>query len=137
MLRPSQLLILQLLREGPSVGLRTVITGDRSLLLGKVAGVVERKLVLRLADRNDYTLASLNPRTLPDAIPVGRAFEAVSSVEVQIGVLGADPSGSAQLEALKALAETLRKAVPVMSHPPMRVDVLPERIRRYLGWAGI
>ncbi|HEY4153398.1 MAG TPA: FtsK/SpoIIIE domain-containing protein, partial [Pseudolysinimonas sp.] len=73
-----------LLREGASVGVHLVVSGDRQLLSGRVSTLVDSKLVLKLTERSDYSLANLNPRKLPDEIPAGRAFRSESAVEVQI-----------------------------------------------------
>lgn len=61
--------ILQLLREGPAVGLRAVVTGDRSCLLGQVSTVFDDRLLLRLADPADYGLAGLPIKDLPATLP--------------------------------------------------------------------
>ena len=122
---------LRLLKEGPGAGLRVVVTGDRAALLGKLASVIEDKYVLRLADRSDFALASINPRHLPDAIPPGRAFSAGSGLETQFALIARDPAGPAQVAALRELAASL-KAKGVHADPPsrrpIRVDVLPEEI---------
>ncbi len=118
---------LRLLREGPGAGLRVVVTGDRTVLLGKVAAAVEDVLCLRLADRSDYSLAGLSPRTLPDAVPTGRGFRGDSGLEVQVALLVADDSGPAQAAAVAALAEHWRGR-RVGGRRPFRVDALPSRI---------
>ena len=122
-------MFLRLLREGPGAGLRVVVTGDRSLLIGKVASAVEDRLVLRLADRADYSLAGLSVRQLPDAIEPGRAFRAETMGEVQLALLGNDPSGAGQAAELQALFETwaARQALPSY-RLPFRVDVMPARV---------
>ena len=68
--------ITRILAEGASAGIHLVMTGDRSLLAGRIAAMCEDKLVFKLADRDDYALAGLRPRDLPDDIPPGRAFRA-------------------------------------------------------------
>ncbi|WP_285781579.1 FtsK/SpoIIIE domain-containing protein [Microbispora sp. NBRC 16548] len=131
--------MLQLLREGPAVGLRAVVTSDRSGLLGQISTVFEDRLVLRLADPADYGLAGLPMRDLPSTMPPGRALAVGEHglVESQIALLCDDPSGPAQVAVLQELArtaaarfggsDTLGKwAWP--SEPPLRVDALPMRI---------
>ena len=56
--------LMQLLREGPAVGLRAVVTGDRSALIGQISTVFDDRLILRLADPADYGLAGV-PRQGP------------------------------------------------------------------------
>lgn len=116
---------LRLLREGPGAGLRVVVTGDRSALLGRISSAIEDRLVLRLADRSDYSLAGLSPRALPDEIATGRGFRTESGREVQIALLAADPSGQAQAVVVSELAAVLP---PAKGRKPFSVDVLPARI---------
>ena len=108
--------LLRLLREGPSVGLRAVVTSDRSGLLGRLPSVMRERVVLRLADRGDYGLADIPARQAPTAPPPGRALvlgsgDARTFHELQIALLASDPSGPAQLAALTGLV--VRSA-----HPP-------------------
>jgi S-DNA-T family DNA segregation ATPase FtsK/SpoIIIE len=125
-----------ILREGASVGVHVVVAGDRSLLTGRVSTLTEDKLVLRLTDRGDYSLAGLNPRKLPDDIAEGRGFRAESAVETQIAVLGTDPSGPAQAEAIARIgtAAAERDAAVPRSRRPFRVDVLPARLSFAEAW---
>ncbi|MFB9491024.1 FtsK/SpoIIIE domain-containing protein, partial [Nonomuraea dietziae] len=118
--------LLQLLREGPAVGLRAVVTGDRSALLGQVSTVFDERLILRLADPADYGLAGLPVRDLPAAMPPGRALSTSEHgvVESQIALLDPDPSGPAQVAAL----QTLARSRDPEGEPPLRVDALPMRI---------
>ena len=90
-----------MLREGAGVGIHLVVAGDRSLRAPAGSGTLtEDKLVLRLADRTDYSLAGHQPQQLPDDMPPGRAFRAESGIETQVALLDADPSGQAQAAAL-------------------------------------
>jgi S-DNA-T family DNA segregation ATPase FtsK/SpoIIIE len=95
----------QLLREGPSAGLTAVLTGDRSLLTSRAAALVRDRLILRSADPADYALAGLPLRGLPRVTLPGRALLAADAgvVEVQLAVLGADPSGVTQAAELARL----------------------------------
>ncbi len=136
---------LRLLREGPSAGLRIVVAGDRSVLLGKLSGAIEDRLCLRLADRSDYSLAGLRPRKLPDDFRAGQAFRTADERECQIAVLrrpgadATDPSGAAQAAALTAIGEQHAGGASD-GRRPFRVDVLPARLpaeqaRALDGWA--
>jgi S-DNA-T family DNA segregation ATPase FtsK/SpoIIIE len=127
--------LLRLLREGPAVGLRVVVTTDRRGLTGRLSSAIEDRLVLRLADKADYPLAGLPPAAAPDALPPGRGFRlggagagvrdgrgagaggaggeggagGAGVVETQLALLDHDPSGRAQTAALKALAARAAK----------------------------
>ena len=128
--------IWMILREGASVGVHVIIAGDRSLLTGRVSTLTEDKLVLRLTDRGDYSLAGLNPRKMPDDVAAGRAFRADSGFETQFAVLGQDPSGPAQAEAIAAIgaAAAERDAAVPRSRRAFRVDVLPSKLSFADAW---
>ncbi len=95
---------LHLMREGPGAGVRVVVTGDRSATSARFSSLADGILMLRCNDRGTYSVAGLNPRHLPERIPTGRAFEARTGVEMQVALLDDDPSGPAQVAALRALA---------------------------------
>ena len=129
--------VLRILREGPSVGLRAVVAGDRSALLGRLPTTIEDKLVLRMGDRNDYGLAGLQSRKMPDSMPPGRAFRNDSMIETHVALLDPDPSGPAQVRALAALARAGTGAGRGRCRAhcrPARVDVLPARISCARCW---
>ncbi len=60
---------IRLLREGAAVGLRAVFTGDRSGLGGQISTVFDRRLLLRMADPNDYGYGGLQDKQVPAAMP--------------------------------------------------------------------
>ncbi len=97
--------VLSILREGASVGVHLIIAGDRSLLSSRTNTLVEHKLMLRLADRTDYTMVGLSPRELPEKIAPGRAFASGTARETQIAVLDADLSSQAQIKALGIIGQ--------------------------------
>lgn len=109
--------LLQLLREGPAVGLRAVVTGDRSCLLGQVSTVFDDRLLLRLADPADYGLAGLPIKDLPATMPPGRALTTGEHgiVESQIALLSPDPTGQAQVAALQALTRAISAEAGALS----------------------
>ena len=128
--------ITRILSEGASAGVHLIMTGDRSLLAGRIAAVCEDKLVFKLAEKDDYALAGLRARDLPAAIPPGRAFRAGDGTETQVALLAPDPSGQAQAAALRQIADwagTLDAAVPP-ARRPFRVDLLPSRITFAEAW---
>jgi S-DNA-T family DNA segregation ATPase FtsK/SpoIIIE len=102
--------MLGLLREGASVGIHVVVAGDRSLLSGRVASLVESKLLLRLPDRSDYTSGGLKAKDVPDHLGDGRGLWAESGIEAQIAVLGDDVSGAAQSALVRELGASLSAA---------------------------
>ncbi|WP_018653547.1 FtsK/SpoIIIE domain-containing protein [Actinomadura flavalba] len=125
---------LRLLREGASVGLRAVFTGDRTGLSGQVSTVFDRRLILRMGDPNDYGYAGLQEKQIPASMPPGRALEAVAPGiplrESQIGLLGDDASGTAQVTALQEIARisVARYGKLPRRQRPLHVDELPVRV---------
>ncbi len=128
--------ITRILGEGASAGVHLIMTGDRSLIAGRISSLTDDKLVFRLPDRDDFNLAGLRPRELPDAIPPGRAFRAGSGIEVQVALLAPDGSGPAQAAALRELAQAAaaRDAAVPRALRPFRVDVLPARLSFDAAW---
>jgi S-DNA-T family DNA segregation ATPase FtsK/SpoIIIE len=128
--------IQRILREGASVGVHAVITGDRSLLSGRMSTLTEAKLVFRLPDRGDFSLIGINPRKVADTMPPGRALWAESAVETQIALLAEDATGQGQAAALARIAAraTERDAEIPPALRPFRVDVLPARISFEQAW---
>lgn len=117
-----------LLREGVSVGVHIIITGDRTLTAGRMSSQVERKLLLALADRGDYTYEGINGKKLPDTIPPGRGFRSGTATETQIAVLPAGTTGRDQAAALQSLGAELQHRVAPDAPRPFRVDALPTRL---------
>ena len=128
--------ITRILAEGASAGIHLVMTGDRSLLAGRIAALCEDKLVFKLAERDDYALAGLRPRDLPADIPPGRAFAAGTGTETQVALLVPDPSGQGQAAALRQIAgwAAARDAAVPPVRRPFRVDLLPARISFEDAW---
>ncbi|HEY3732539.1 MAG TPA: FtsK/SpoIIIE domain-containing protein, partial [Streptosporangiaceae bacterium] len=129
--------LLQVLREGSAVGLRAVVTTDRAALLGQVGTVFGHRMIFRLTDRSDSSLAEIRERALPAHQPDGRLMFGAkpNPLEAQVALLDPDPTGLAQVSALRQIADAARQrygrqpsgALP-RGHRPLRVDALPPRI---------
>ncbi len=123
---------LQLLREGAAVGMRAVVTTDRLALTGQTGTVFEHRMLLRLTDPGDSALAGISERSLPSHQPPGRIMieGTPDPLEVQVALLDPDPSGPAQVAALRRLGEaSLARHGPAEgTRRPLRVDALPPRI---------
>ncbi|MBO0693672.1 MAG: hypothetical protein J2P58_12295, partial [Acidimicrobiaceae bacterium] len=116
----------RLVSEGRAAGLHVVLGCDRRggfpLAL---SGAVAERIVLRLADPDEYGWMGLAEAARGATLPPGRGFVG-DGVELQGCVLGDDPSAGAQARRLGVLGEQLsalhgRGAVP-------RVETLPERV---------
>jgi DNA segregation ATPase FtsK/SpoIIIE, S-DNA-T family len=124
--------LLRLVREGAAVGLRVVMTGDRSALSGRAGSAFRDRLVLRLADPADFGLAGIPPRQVPGEMPAGRALVGPDALEAQLAVLDPETTGAGQVRALAELAMAVRARPPAPhTHDgllPMRVEPLPARL---------
>ncbi len=122
----------RLFREGGSAGLKVIMTADRSGFSGAISSVFADKLVLRMADPNDYSMGGLAPREVPKNMPSGRALRPTDHgvQESQVALLAADPSGQAQVEALQQIGRDAAARFGRLPRQtrPMRVDALPPRI---------
>ncbi|MFE7811182.1 FtsK/SpoIIIE domain-containing protein [Streptomyces sp. NPDC057433] len=129
--------LMTMMREGASVGLHVVITGDRQVLAGRISSLTEDKYGLRLADRGDFSMLDINSRKVPEEIPPGRAFRNETATETQFALLSEDTTGQGQAAALVAIGEaaTARDTDVPRSRRPFRVDVLPSRISFADAWA--
>lgn len=83
--------VLRVLREGPAVGVVATLTGDRSLLLGKVASLLPRTWALRLNDPADLLMTGLRPGQVPRDQPPGRMVGVRDGVEAQVLLPPTDP----------------------------------------------
>ena len=127
-------LIFTLHREGSSAGVHLVVAGDQMLLSGRVSSLCDDRLVLRLSDRSDASLAGLNPRSLPEHLPPGRGFRAPSGVETQVALVAADPAGPAQVAAIHALADRLTEREAAATPRPWRIAVMPTKLSFEDAW---
>ncbi|MFC2359854.1 MAG: FtsK/SpoIIIE domain-containing protein, partial [Actinomyces dentalis] len=117
-----------LMREGAAVGVRVVVTGDRTAFRGRTGMLLEDRLVLRMPAADDYELVGMRARDAPASMPAGRAFRSGPHPrEVQVAVLDADPSGTAQTAAFyrEARAADERWGRVPDGLRPARVDDLP------------
>ena len=129
--------LMAMMREGASVGIHMVITGDRQLLTGRISSLTEDKYGLRLADRGDFSMLDINARKIPEEIPPGRGYASETATETQFALLTEDTTGQGQAAALVAIgdAAAARDAGVPRSNRPFRVDVLPSRISFADAWA--
>jgi S-DNA-T family DNA segregation ATPase FtsK/SpoIIIE len=119
-----------LLREGPRAGLHVVLTADRSGLSGRLAALVDTRLVLRLADRGDYAVAGVPDRLVGAAPPPGRGWVIAGEgpQSAQVALLSPDPSGAAQAASVAELA-SLRPVSPP-GRGPRQFLALPRQVPR-------
>jgi S-DNA-T family DNA segregation ATPase FtsK/SpoIIIE len=123
----------RIFREGAAVGVKVVLGVDRSGLMGEIASSFAERLVLRLADPQDYSFAGIMPKDVPKEVPSGRALKGTDDgvQESQIALLAENPNGQSQVAALQEIARTAAQTWPrpAPEQRPIRVDVLPARIK--------
>ncbi|WP_167042820.1 FtsK/SpoIIIE domain-containing protein [Salinibacterium sp. ZJ454] len=99
----------QIVTDGRQVGVHVAISADRpGSLSPAIAASIQRKVVLRLADENDYSLLDAPSDVLSAVSPAGRAV--IDQLETQIAVLGGSTNVSEQSAAIEALAVAMRRS---------------------------
>lgn len=116
-------LALRVLREGPAVGVVAVISGDRSLLLGRLATLLPQTWALPLNDPSDLLLGGLRASQVPRDRPPGRVVDVRTGAVAQVVTPDGGGAGSAE-----------RVAPP--GPPPFRCRALPRSWRGDDGGAG-
>jgi DNA segregation ATPase FtsK/SpoIIIE, S-DNA-T family len=126
----------RILGEGASAGMHLIMTGDRSLIAGRISSLTDDKVAFRLPDRDDFNLIGLRPRQMPDAIPPGRMYRSGSGIETQVALLAPDASGPGQAAALREIAAEASRRDERVPHArrPFRVDLLPARLSFADAW---
>jgi S-DNA-T family DNA segregation ATPase FtsK/SpoIIIE len=121
-------LVPRLAADGRAVGIHVAITADRRASVpGRLAGVVQRRLVLRLSDESEYAQHSIERRAYSGLrFRPGRGLSEAGH-EVQVVLPGDDPSPVAQAAAIAHVAERARAEHPGVSAP--RVAILPTQLR--------
>ena len=113
-----------LVAEGRQFGIHFVIAaGRRSAFPQSLAAAAPGQVVLRLSSVDEYAAAGVPNNIVSAESPPGRAV--FDKIEVQVAVLGDDPSGSSQSAAVARLAESLRGR-PGSEAPS--VETLPEEV---------
>lgn len=121
----------RLVADGPTTGIHLVLTADRRAAIpGAMSSLVTSRLVLRMAERDDYMLLGVDPAMVKGAVlPPGRGF-VQGAVEVQVAICSGEANDRGQLRHLsdlceKASAGTMARAVPV---GPMPAAVVREEL---------
>ncbi|MBB2890043.1 FtsK/SpoIIIE domain-containing protein [Flexivirga oryzae] len=100
--------LLQVIRDGPAVGLYAAASGGRALGTGRVASDFSSRLVLDLADRSDVVLLGMREADLPAAMPPGRAVICPAALELQVALPTDDPSGTVVAQYISRISGKMR-----------------------------
>ncbi|GAA3764368.1 FtsK/SpoIIIE domain-containing protein [Microbacterium kribbense] len=133
---PFYQVFMRILGEGRPLGVHVVATADRSgSVPTAVSANISRRVVLRLADENAYSLLNAPKDVLDERSVPGRAI--VDGFETQIAVLGGTPNVAEQTKLLEQLAAELRSLgvaeAPEIGALPTRLDPaeLPARVGEF------
>lgn len=97
--------LVRLLSDGRSVGVMFVLTADRrNAVPTAVSSLVPQRLVLRMGEIDEYISLGLPGDLGRTVLPPGRGF-LQDGTELHVAIFGSDPSGSAQSEAIRSIAE--------------------------------
>ena len=119
----------ELLPGAASAGLTVCIASDERMLRTGTLSGLEHRFSLRLNSPADATLLGLSAHNLPDRLPGGRLIAASDGTEVQVPLLAADTSGTAQLAVLREIgAEQRRHFDQDSPRAPLRLQPLPIRM---------
>jgi DNA segregation ATPase FtsK/SpoIIIE, S-DNA-T family len=104
--------------DGRPLGIHVVLTADRPTALPpRLSSVIQRRLTLRLADDDEYTVAGAERGILSAESPPGRGL--LAQAELQVAVFGGAPGITAQAQAVSQLALAMRRQ-QVPAAPPVR-----------------
>lgn len=118
----------RLVADGRGVGIHFVISADRrGVVPGSLAGVVPKRVILRMSDEDEYASLGLPRRQFAKVrFSPGRGF--YEEREIQCAVIGDDPSGRGQAAAITSLAAELERRED--GARAWRVELLPEKVDR-------
>lgn len=130
---PFYRVFMRLLGEGRTLGMHAILTADRATAVPSgVSANIARRVILRLADDQQYMLMGAPRDILDEQSPSGRAI--VDGHEGQVGVIGGTSNVVEQAKATAALAASLREAgapeVPEIGALPTKLPVadLPDQV---------
>jgi S-DNA-T family DNA segregation ATPase FtsK/SpoIIIE len=120
-----------IISEGRQVGIHVALTADRpGSIPTAISSGIQRRVVLRLADDQGYTMLGVPKDVLDSSSPPGRAI--IDDRETQIAIVGTSGSVVDQSRATKALGEAIertgRAPAPVVGSLPREyaASTLPE-----------
>lgn len=120
------MLFQRVLAEGRAVGVHVAMSVDRPAAVpGAVGGAFQRKVVLRQADEDGYTIYGLPKDVLDASSPPGRAMQVDKPQELQLAIVGESGNMAEQVRLMHELAVSVARHH--RSHPP-EIRSLPAHI---------
>jgi S-DNA-T family DNA segregation ATPase FtsK/SpoIIIE len=118
----------RLIADGRSLGVHVVVTATRrGAVPSSLAGVIPRRLVLRLANAEEYAAAGLPARGRRLNLPPGRGYSP-DDLLMQVAHCGEAPDASSQAAGLAALGSAAAARFGDVHAPAIRL--LPELVER-------
>ncbi len=120
----------RLVGQGRATGLAFVVTADRrNAVPTTLSSGISERIVLRMADGDEYASLGLPTALAASTLPPGRGF--LNGVEMQVAVLGGDASGAGQATALAELGRAAAARLQgSTARRPLGVFPLPDRVDR-------
>lgn len=116
----------RILSEGRALGVHVAMTVDRALGVPVAfRSAFQQRLVLRQTSEEGYLDADVPKDVLTPQSPPGRGMLADQPEELQLAVLGSDPSPLAQARLIERMAQEIDQFVTRLPEP---VNALPSRI---------
>ncbi len=122
-----------LIGQGRAVGLSFVVTADRrNAVPSTLSSSISERIVLRMAESDEYASLGLPTALAETTLPPGRGF--ALGTEIQVAVPGTDASGAGQAQALEQLGAAVTQRLAADGgtsglHRPAPVSTLPDLIR--------
>jgi S-DNA-T family DNA segregation ATPase FtsK/SpoIIIE len=131
---------MRVLREGPAVGIRVIVSADRSVTGDKISSFIDTQYVLPMRDVNDYRSAGIMIREVPPNMPPGRALYGPAGTEAQLALLSRDSTGEGQTATLRAIVAHVTEhfaSFPELAElpQPFHVDPLPSYVALSAAYA--
>jgi S-DNA-T family DNA segregation ATPase FtsK/SpoIIIE len=118
-------LLVNIASDGRPVGVHVLLSADRPNAVPSALGsAVQRRIVLRMADAQDYAVLGLPADVLAAASPPGRGL--LGNDEVQVALLGKEPDVGSQARMIRAFASSMVRAGASIAPPIQRLpDSVP------------
>ena len=114
----------QIAADGRPLGVHVIVTGDRpNALSTSIASTVQRRIVLRMANEDDYLMLGVPKDVLSAAAAPGRGI--IDDNEVQIAVLGESANVAVQAREMQRLAASMSRGRGLRAAPVLR---LPDQV---------
>tara|TARA_Y100000114_G_scaffold96193_2_gene89489 strand:- start:721 stop:5157 length:4437 start_codon:yes stop_codon:yes gene_type:complete len=114
----------QIAADGRGLGVHIVVAGDRpNSVPNSIASTVQRRIVLRMANEDEYMMLGVAKDVLDSSSPAGRGI--IDDNEVQIAILGESSNVAVQAREVKHLAAAVERLGGVRPAPVLR---LPDHV---------